>query len=160
MMSFVRRSTCARTLLWLLAGALLTVPSGERLLLCIEADGRIHLEGVGGSAAGPDAGICCERTLSSASRLGDAGAWAAPRESVLGAPSGEQCGPCRDVVASSVPGRAANLRSAITPALHLPAASTHLDLSRESTDFGPFPLSTCPSSSPTLASLKTIVIRC
>jgi hypothetical protein len=155
---FARRSPCARALPWILA-ALFAVPQGGRLLLCIEADGRVHVEGAGAGHAGRAAEVCCDVTLTAASAFALSAAPSVAGEAFADA-GGKPCGPCRDVVASAIPGRAVNLRSAAASALHLPASGAHSDLACPAADLDRFPLSICLPSSPILVSLETTFIRC
>jgi hypothetical protein len=108
------------------------------LLICIEADGRIHVE----SGTEP----CC-----------DTGAPSTETGASVAAPTGSgDCGSCRDVLAGSAPARQTASGSVPPPGFqicHAPDAGPDDD----STPLG-LPASDPPSL--ILASLQTIVIRC
>jgi hypothetical protein len=130
------RSRCTLVLTLLLTSVLLVVPSGKNWLICIESDGRIHIES---GAEG-----CCES--------GAPGARTGLALSVLA--GAEDCGSCRDVLADSAPARPAALASIPSPASQL-----CLQAGFETTAHSfAFPAADPPSS--TLASLQTIIIRC
>jgi len=130
----ILRERFTRALTLLLASALLVV-SGGNLLICIEADGRIHLDS--------GAETCCDNDTPAA----DAGA-------MLGAPNraADDCGSCRDVLAGSAPARQAAPGSFAPP-------MAQLCLGGESTARS-LVLPAADPPSPILASLHTTVIRC
>ena len=131
------RSRCTRALTLLLTSALLVVPGGKHLLICIEADGRIHLES--------RAELCCDGGAPSAETSFRVGAFT---------DAGDDCGSCRDVLAGSAPARPTADGSMPPPAFLCVGPDPGLATSTPSV-FGPF----IPPSS-ALASLQTTVIRC
>lgn len=133
------RSRCARTFSLLLTSALLVVSGGKHLLICIEVDGRIHLES--------GAELCCDS---------DAPPVAASALISVQARAGDDCGSCRDVLAGSAPARPNDSGPALPPAFHLCAGPNELgDRTGLVCDL---PATDPPSL--TLASIQTIVIRC
>jgi hypothetical protein len=131
------RSRCTLALTLLLTSALLVVPGGKHLLICIEADGRIHVE------SGAD--LCCDSGAPSAETSVGIGVFAG---------AGDDCGSCRDVLAGSAPARPTSAGSVAPPAFLCVGPDPVLAASAPSIS-GP-----CASPSPALASLQTTVIRC
>jgi hypothetical protein len=135
----ILRSRCTLALTLLLTSALLVVPGGKHLLICIEADGRIHVES--------GAELCCDSGAPSAETSVRIGTFAG---------AGDDCGSCRDVLAGSAPARPTSAGSVAPPAFLCAGPDPVLAASAMGV-FGP--MSDAPPST-TLASLQTIVIRC
>jgi hypothetical protein len=133
------RSRCTLALTLLLTSALLIVPGGKHLLICIEADGRIHVE------SGTE--VCCDSGPPSAETSVGIGTFAG---------AGDDCGSCRDLLAGSAPARPTAAGSVAPPAFLWVGPDAGLAANATGV-FGP--VSDAPPST-ALASLQTIVIRC
>lgn len=133
------RSRCTLVLTLLLTSALLVVPGGKHLLICIEADGRIHVES--------GAEVCCDSEAPSAEASARIGAFTG---------AGDDCGSCRDLLAGSAPARPTSAGSVAPPAFLCVGPDPGLAASAT----GVYGLLSDASPSTALASLQTIVIRC